>query len=63
MFLITDQCRRANMLPTWRKLHLTYIRHLRMMIADRRQVLSARECLKSAQRSALVARRTWQEAA
>lgn len=58
-FTITDQCRRANMLPTWRTLHLNHMKQLRMMIRDRRQVDEARTCLKGAQRSAALARRTW----
>lgn len=58
-FIITDQCRRANMLPTWRTLHLNHIKQLRMMIRDRRQVEEAKRCLKDAQRSAAYARRKW----
>ncbi len=62
-FVLTDQCVKANMLPTWRTLHLNYLRQLRMMIRDGRQVDSARDCLKRGQRSALLARRQWERAA
>lgn len=60
---IDEQCVRANMLPHWRVLHLSHMRQLRMMIRDGRQVDSARDCLKRAQRSAAFARRQWFAAA
>jgi hypothetical protein len=61
--VITDQCVRANMLPTWRKLHLSHIAQLRMMIREGRQVSDAKACLKRAQNSAALARRQWVRAA
>lgn len=65
-FIITDQCRRANMLPTWRTLHLNHIRQLRMFIRARHSFLQrdeAKRLLKDAQRSAARARRNWFAAA
>lgn len=65
-FTITDQCRRANMLPTWRTLHLNHIKQLRMMIRDRRSFLyrdEAKRLLKQAQAQAARARQTWFAAA
>jgi len=60
---ITEQCVRANMLPTWRKIALSHMRQLRMMISEGRQATDARICLKRAQRSAILSRRQWQAAA
>lgn len=60
---ITEQCVRANMLPTWRRLHLSYMRQMRMMIREGRQLSDARDCLKRAQRSACLARKQWSAAA
>jgi hypothetical protein len=60
---IAEQCARSNMLPRWRAIHLNHMRQLRMMIRDGRQVDSARDCLKRAQRSAALARRQWFAAA
>jgi len=51
------------MLPTWRKLHLGYIRQLRLMVREGRQVADAKACLKRAQASAASARRRWMAAA
>lgn len=56
---LQERCERTNMLPRWRTLHLNHMRQLRMMIRDGRQVDSARDCLKRAQRSAALARRQW----
>lgn len=56
---IQEHCLRANMLPTWRKLHLSHMRQIRMMIRNGRQVVDALYCLKNAQRSALAARKQW----
>lgn len=56
---IQELCARANMLPTWRKIYLSNIRQLRMMIREGRQVSDARACLKNTQRSALAARKQW----
>ena len=60
---ISQQCIRSNMLPTWRAIALGHMRQLRMMIADGRQTVDARQCLKRAQRSALNSRKQWQAAA
>ena len=62
-FTLTPQCHRSNMLPTWRKLHLGYIRQLRLMVREGRQVADAKACLKRAQASAASARRRWMAAA
>lgn len=60
---ITDQCLRANMLPSWRYIALSHMKQLRMMIREGRQTVDARMCLRRAQRSALLSRRQWLSAA
>ena len=68
-FIITEQCVRSNMLPTWRTLHLNYIRQLRSSIRHIRSGLQRGDAaeyervLRRAQQRAANDRQRWFAAA
>jgi hypothetical protein len=58
---VEDRASRSNILPGWRKLHLSALRQHRMLAREGRYYMAG--IIKDAQRSAAIARAAWMRTA
>jgi hypothetical protein len=58
---VEDRATRSNVLPGWRKLHLSALKQHRMLAREGRYVMAG--IIKDAQRSAALARAAWMRTA